>query len=112
MQAGWKFALEKYPEVRRSSIPVRRFDIVQQIDSERAVAAGASWGGYAIKYILFLTSRFPLIHCSSWIQGHPEYGFGFKALICHDGVFDSSYNGYATDELFFVCSCSLFYQTC
>jgi hypothetical protein len=23
---------------------------------------------------------------SSWIQGHPEYGFGFKALVCHDGV--------------------------
>jgi hypothetical protein len=22
----------------------------------------------------------------SWIQGHPEYGFGFKALVCHDGV--------------------------
>ena len=22
----------------------------------------------------------------SWIQGHPEYDFGFKALVCHDGV--------------------------
>ena len=22
----------------------------------------------------------------SWIQGHPEYGFGFKAVVCHDGV--------------------------
>lgn len=38
----------------------------------------------------------------SWIQGHPEYGFGFKALVCHDGVFDSPYNGFSTDELFFV----------
>ncbi|KAF9454685.1 hypothetical protein P691DRAFT_189906 [Macrolepiota fuliginosa MF-IS2] len=66
---GWKHALEKYPE----------------IDPDRAVAAGASWGGYAI----------------NWIQGHPEYGFGFKALIAHDGVFDSAYNGYSTDELFF-----------
>ncbi|KAF5360440.1 hypothetical protein D9756_004707 [Leucocoprinus leucothites] len=70
MIKGWKHALEKYPE----------------IDPDRAVAAGASWGGYAI----------------NWIQGHPEYGFGFKALICHDGVFDSAYNGYSTDELFFV----------
>lgn len=69
MIKGWKHALEKYPE----------------IDPDRAVAAGASWGGYAI----------------NWIQGHPEYGFGFKALICHDGVFDSAYNGYSTDELFF-----------
>ena len=57
----------------------------------------------------------------SWIQGHPEYGFDFKALVGHDGVrhgahlspfqinayllqvFDSNYNGYSTDELFFVC---------
>ncbi|KAG6814233.1 hypothetical protein H0H92_015348 [Tricholoma furcatifolium] len=69
MQKGWKHALEAYPE----------------IDAERAVAAGASWGGYAI----------------NWIQGHPEFGFNFKALVCHDGVFDSNYNGYSTDELFF-----------
>ncbi|EPQ54580.1 alpha/beta-hydrolase [Gloeophyllum trabeum ATCC 11539] len=69
MQKGWKYVLEHFPE----------------IDSNRAVAAGASWGGYAI----------------NWIQGHPEYGFGFKALFCHDGVFDSIYNGYSTDELFF-----------
>lgn len=33
LQKGWKYALEKYPE----------------IDPDRAVAAGASWGGYAIK---------------------------------------------------------------
>src|SRR5258707_7165448 len=38
----------------------------------------------------------------SWIQGHPEFGFNFKALVCHDGVFDATYNGYSTDELFFV----------
>ncbi|KAF8895353.1 Alpha/Beta hydrolase protein [Infundibulicybe gibba] len=69
MQNGWKYALDAYPE----------------IDADRAVAAGASWGGYAI----------------NWIQGHPEYGFNFKALVGHDGVFDSNYNGYSTDELFF-----------
>ncbi|KAF8627426.1 hypothetical protein AX17_006241 [Amanita inopinata Kibby_2008] len=69
MQKGWDYILHHYPEV----------------DPARAVAAGASWGGYAI----------------NWIQGHPEYGFNFKALVCHDGVFDSNYNGYSTDELFF-----------
>ncbi|KAI0283918.1 alpha/beta-hydrolase [Russula aff. rugulosa BPL654] len=69
LQKGWKYALDRYPE----------------IDPDRAVAAGASWGGYAI----------------NWIQGHPEYGFNFKALVCHDGVFDATYNGYSTDELFF-----------
>ncbi|KAG5648332.1 hypothetical protein DXG03_004904 [Asterophora parasitica] len=69
LQKGWKYALDKYPE----------------IDADRAVAAGASWGGYAI----------------NWIQGHPEFGFNFKALVGHDGVFDSNYNGYSTEELFF-----------
>ncbi|KAF7768229.1 hypothetical protein Agabi119p4_7472 [Agaricus bisporus var. burnettii] len=66
---GWKYALDKYPE----------------IDADRAVAAGASWGGYAI----------------NWIQSNPEFGFGFKALVCHDGVFDTQYNGFSTDEIFF-----------
>ncbi|KAI0304472.1 alpha/beta-hydrolase [Multifurca ochricompacta] len=69
LQKGWNYALDKFPE----------------IDRERTVAGGASWGGYAI----------------NWIQGHPEYGFNFKALLCHDGVFDATYNGYSTDELFF-----------
>ncbi|KAG7442969.1 alpha/beta-hydrolase [Guyanagaster necrorhizus] len=69
LQKGWKYVLNTYPE----------------IDPDRAVAAGASWGGYAV----------------NWIQGHPEYEFNFKALVCHDGVFDSNYNGFSTDELFF-----------
>ena len=44
-----------------------------------------------------------LIIRSSWINGHDEeYGFGFKALVCHDGVFDTTYNSLSTDELFFV----------
>jgi len=69
MQKGWKHALKTWPE----------------IDADRTVAAGGSWGGYAV----------------NWINGHPEFDFGFKALMCHDGVFDSNYNGYSTDELFF-----------
>ncbi|KAI6110982.1 Alpha/Beta hydrolase protein [Pisolithus croceorrhizus] len=69
LRNGWKYVLDHYP----------------QVDPDRAVAAGASWGGYAI----------------NWIQGNPEYGFNFKALFCHDGVFDTAYNGYTTDELFF-----------
>ncbi|KAH9941063.1 alpha/beta-hydrolase [Amylocystis lapponica] len=69
LQKGWEYILKEYPE----------------IDADRAVAGGASWGGYAINYI----------------QGHPEFGFGFKALVCHDGIFSAAYSGYATDELFF-----------
>ncbi|KAI0688887.1 alpha/beta-hydrolase [Earliella scabrosa] len=65
LQAGWKHVLENFPEV----------------DPDRAVAAGASYGG--------------------WIQGHPEFGFNFKAMVCHDGAFATEYHGYSTDELFF-----------
>ncbi|GJJ15786.1 hypothetical protein Clacol_010064 [Clathrus columnatus] len=56
-----------------------------EIDADNAVAVGASWGGYAM----------------NWINGHPELGFNFKALVCHDGVFDTRYNGFATEELYF-----------
>ena len=35
LQKGWKYVLDNFPEV----------------DPDRAVAAGASYGGYAIKYV-------------------------------------------------------------
>ena len=73
-------------EARRSriSLPVRRLSdrllmragvgFVQrtfpEIDSDRMVAAGGSYGGYMI----------------NWLQGHNT--LGFKAFVCHDGVFD------------------------
>ncbi|KZV95473.1 alpha/beta-hydrolase [Exidia glandulosa HHB12029] len=69
LRKGWAYVKEHYP----------------QIDFDRAVGAGASWGGYAV----------------NWIAGHPEWDFGFKALFCHDGVFDTTYNGLVTDELYF-----------
>ncbi|TLD06570.1 uncharacterized protein PgNI_08797 [Pyricularia grisea] len=53
------------------------------VDMDRAVALGASYGGFMI----------------NWIQGHP-LGRKFKALVCHDGVF-STLNQYASEELFF-----------
>ncbi|PFH60066.1 hypothetical protein XA68_11515 [Ophiocordyceps unilateralis] len=56
---------------------------VRYIDTERAVALGASYGGYMI----------------NWIQGH-DLGRKFKALVCHDGVF-STQNQWSTEELFF-----------
>ncbi|KAF9649805.1 hypothetical protein BDM02DRAFT_3113293 [Thelephora ganbajun] len=61
-----------------------------QIDSDRAVAASASHGGYPIK--LF----FALIPCDcdkdvpSWIQSNSGFGFELKAFVCHDRVFDCS----------------------
>ncbi|KHJ30895.1 putative prolyl oligopeptidase [Erysiphe necator] len=53
------------------------------VDTSRAVALGASYGGYMV----------------NWIQGH-ELGRKFKALVTHDGVF-STLNQVASDELFF-----------
>ncbi|KPM45456.1 Dipeptidyl-peptidase 5 [Neonectria ditissima] len=56
---------------------------VKYVDTDRAVALGASYGGYMI----------------NWIQGN-DLGRKFKALVCHDGVF-STQNQWATEELFF-----------
>ncbi|KAK4129285.1 hypothetical protein N657DRAFT_609457 [Parathielavia appendiculata] len=58
-------------------------DNMPEVDGARAVALGASYGGYMI----------------NWIQGHP-LGRKFKALVCHDGVF-STLNQWCTEELFF-----------
>ncbi|KAM7205808.1 Alpha/Beta hydrolase fold [Naviculisporaceae sp. PSN 640] len=58
-------------------------DNLPYVDTERAVALGASYGGYMI----------------NWIQGHP-LGRKFKALVCHDGAF-STLNQWSTEELFF-----------
>ncbi|KAG8675206.1 hypothetical protein FPOAC2_01255 [Fusarium poae] len=56
---------------------------VDYVDTDRAVALGASYGGYMI----------------NWIQGH-DLGRKFKALVCHDGVF-STQSQWSTEELFF-----------
>ncbi|CAF1135795.1 unnamed protein product [Rotaria sp. Silwood1] len=56
------------------------------IDENRAVALGASYGGYMI----------------NWIAGHPEMSQRFKAFICHAGVFDLRELAYSTEELWFI----------
>ena len=68
LQKGYAHALEKY-----------RF-----LDSSRACALGASYGGYMV----------------NWIAGNwPE---PWKCLVNHDGVFDTRMMGYATEELWFT----------
>ncbi|KAB8302910.1 hypothetical protein EYC80_006233 [Monilinia laxa] len=66
---------------------VKGFEYIEKnlsyVDTDRAVAAGASYGGFMI----------------NWIQGH-DLGRKFKALVTHDGVF-STLNQYASEELFF-----------
>lgn len=57
---------------------------LQKIDTTRSVALGASYGGYMI----------------NWLHGQP-LGKRFKALVCHDGIFDTLAAARATDELYF-----------
>jgi dipeptidyl aminopeptidase/acylaminoacyl peptidase len=61
-------------------------DQYKYIDETRAIALGASYGGYMI----------------NWIAGHPEMSQRFRALVCHDGLFDMREMAYATEELWFT----------
>lgn len=54
------------------------------VDTSRAVALGASYGGFMV----------------NWIQGH-DFGRKFKALFTHDGVF-SALAQYSSEELWFM----------
>ncbi|KAJ5097615.1 hypothetical protein N7456_008336 [Penicillium angulare] len=66
---------------------VRGFEFIEQnlayVDTSRAVALGASYGGYMM----------------NWIQGHP-LGRKFKALVTHDGVFNVE-SLLSSEELYF-----------
>ncbi|KAJ6786005.1 hypothetical protein PWT90_02985 [Aphanocladium album] len=66
---------------------VKAFEYIEKelpnVDIERSVALGASYGGYMM----------------NWFQGHP-LGKRFKAIVCHDGVF-STQSQWSTEELFF-----------
>lgn len=63
------------------------FDYIKEhlgyVDTDRAVALGASYGGYMM----------------NWIQGH-DLGRKFKALVTHDGVFSMT-SQLASEELYF-----------
>ncbi|HEY5951439.1 MAG TPA: S9 family peptidase [Kofleriaceae bacterium] len=52
------------------------------LDGNRVAALGASYGGYMI----------------NWINGHTNR---FKALVCHDGIFDTKFGYYDTEEVWF-----------
>ncbi|MCK4303132.1 MAG: S9 family peptidase [Candidatus Eisenbacteria sp.] len=52
------------------------------IDGSRMAAAGASFGGFMI----------------NWIAGHTDR---FRALVCHDGIFNAETMAYTTEELWF-----------
>lgn len=59
-------------------------DTHPEIDRSRVGAAGASFGGFSV----------------NWINGHNDDSL-FKALVCHDGVWNLLNTWYGTDELYF-----------
>lgn len=67
LKKGWTAAQAKY----------------SWIDSSRACAAGASYGGYMV----------------NWMAG--KWQQPWQCLISHDGIFDNRMMGYATEELWF-----------
>ena len=56
-----------------------------EIDRDRTAALGFSFGGYMV----------------NWIQSH-NHNFGFKAIVCHDGIFDLTSTFYSTEELWYM----------
>lgn len=109
----WKYALEKYPEVCGDisigllSSLIYGFRLILIELWLRARVGEGMLSSQSLPLSLSLTHTHTIL-CTlirvtfSWIQGNPEFGFGCKALVCHDGVFDATYNGFSTDELFFV----------
>ena len=59
LRKGWQYILDNYPQVGTPRLPQPHGVLTQvlQIDKDRAVAAGASYGGYAIKCVFALISR-------------------------------------------------------
>lgn len=41
---------------------------------------------------------------ANWIQGHNDQ-FGFKAIVCHDGIFSTTSAFYETEEVWFPTRC-------
>ncbi|KAL7421332.1 Dipeptidyl-peptidase 5 [Cryptotrichosporon argae] len=58
-------------------------ELYPQINPDRTAALGASYGGYMI----------------NWINGHNA--FGFKTLVYHDGMLDTTDSYFSTEELWF-----------
>jgi len=67
LQKGWAAAAARYPF----------------LDTSRACALGASYGGYMM----------------NWIAG--SWNDGFRCIVNHAGIFDSRFMSYSTEELFF-----------
>lgn len=84
--AGVQAALDKY----------------EWMDPDRVTACGASYGGFMVTPLAFAIFSLFIILLTllqiNWIQGHTTL---FKALVTHDGIFDTVMAYYTTEELWF-----------
>lgn len=92
LRKGWQHILDNHPEVspyRCVSVPLNSLLVFHQGRSRSCSSCGRKLGWICHQVSMLLHPRVNprrSLPKSSWIQGHPEYGFGFKALVCHDGV--------------------------
>ena len=89
LRRGWQYILDNYPEVSpyqlflHFSIHAMSF----QVGCRSCGCCGCQLG-WVCDQVSVSHPLEPIriqLECS-WIQSNPEFGFGFKALFCHDGV--------------------------
>jgi hypothetical protein len=99
---GWKYILQEYPEVRPCTLSSHTQRILTSIFAHRLtktaqwllVVVMAGMQSSAWHFESFWSSCVLILALRSWIQGNPELGFGFKALVCINGVrFPSLHEG-------------------
>lgn len=88
LQKGWKHVLEHYPEVSLSIIRHARshLNYTSLTLTVLSLPVRATAVTPSSMYFVPIPEGCRCLLCLSWIQGHPEFGFNFKALVCHDGV--------------------------
>ena len=86
MIAGWKYALEKFPEVKFFNLYMKELSLspTRSIQTELLLLAPAGVDMLSSTFITLDTPRCALTFICSWIQGHPEFGFGFKVKMAID----------------------------
>ncbi|KAG6377061.1 Alpha/Beta hydrolase protein [Boletus reticuloceps] len=89
LRNGWKYVLENYP----------------QIDPDRTVACWRElWrlrDQVGCMHVLITKSVLTTVFSPVGFKETPSSDLASRPWCVHDGVFDTTYNGYATEELFF-----------
>ena len=88
LRKGWQYILDNYPQVETPTFPSSAvylsgsYRSIRTVPSPLVPAMEDTPSSASLRRFLTTTAK----AAPSWIQSNPEFGFGFKALICHDGV--------------------------